>query len=81
MRIGWEGATGFGYFEIRFIKCRYWSVFRVSVYSLRQREWAESIHLLRGGGDRGSLHTGAPGRVMLAWLPRVENKRTLYEMP
>jgi DNA-binding IclR family transcriptional regulator len=32
-------------------------------------------------GARGPLHTGAPGKVLLAWLPEVELSRVLSEMP
>jgi DNA-binding IclR family transcriptional regulator len=31
-------------------------------------------------GTRGPLHTGAPGKVMLAWLPKKELKQTLGQM-
>jgi DNA-binding IclR family transcriptional regulator len=31
-------------------------------------------------GTRGPLHTGAPGKVMLAWLPKEERKQTLRQM-
>ena len=32
-------------------------------------------------GARGGLHSGAPGKVMLAWLQEAELKRTLQEIP
>jgi DNA-binding IclR family transcriptional regulator len=32
-------------------------------------------------GARGPLHTGAPGKVLLAWLPEVELSQVLCEMP
>ena len=32
-------------------------------------------------GARGPLHAGAPGKLMLAWLPEEELKRTLQEIP
>jgi DNA-binding IclR family transcriptional regulator len=32
-------------------------------------------------GARGPLHTGAPGKALLAWLPELELSRVLREMP
>lgn len=47
-------------------------------------ERAIGMHLFKfyvESGARGPLHAGAPGKVLLAWLPEDELERTLSEMP
>jgi DNA-binding IclR family transcriptional regulator len=47
-------------------------------------ERVTGLHLFKyfvEAGARGPLHSGAPGKVMLAWLPEEELQRTLSELP